>query len=195
METWGTSGDKYQTVTNGIEYYAHNLTNDNYFLAQSEGIWFGNRKEGSTRGSIIKTADNKMYTLFDRYQTKNKNGIIKSWFTDTEFVMQNSSNDVSIYFDWNGNGKFTGTLYTNDGTVQVSDINLKKNIEVLDKDKASDFIYSLTPTKYKLLNGTSDRYHHGLIAQDVKDKMGDEDWGLYCDVEDIDENNIVTNSY
>lgn len=195
METWGTSGDKHQTKTNGLEYRAHNLTNDNYAYLQAGGLWFGNEAEANMRGSINLSSSNLMQTTFDIYRTKNANGVIKAWFTDTEFVMHDGSNDVSIYFDWNGNGKFTGTLYTNDGTVQVSDINLKKNIEVLDKDKASDFIYSLTPTKYKLLNGTSDRYHHGLIAQDVKDKMGDEDWGLYCDVEDIDENNIVTNSY
>lgn len=191
METWATSGDKYQTITNGLEYYAHNLTNDNYFLAQSEGMWFGNKKESTTRGYIIKADDNKMYTLFDCYQTKNENGIIKGWFTDTEFVMHNSLNDVSVYFDWNGNGNFTGTLYTNDGNVQVSDINMKKNIKALDKDKAADFIYSLTPSKYKLLNGTSDRYHHGLIAQEVKEAMGEDDWGLYID-KSINEKNYST---
>ena len=80
------------------------------------------------------------------------------------------------------NSYVQGTLYTNSGTVSRSDRNEKNSIELLDKEKSSDFIYKLKPSKFKYNDGTSDRYHHGLIAQEVKESMGDEDWGLYCDI-------------
>lgn len=75
------------------------------------------------------------------------------------------------------------------GTVSSdSDRNAKHDIESLEKDKTAQFIYSLNPCKFKYNNGTSNRYHHGLIAQEVKESMGDDDWGLYVD-KDIKENN------
>lgn len=80
-----------------------------------------------------------------------------------------------------------GTLYTASGTVSKSDRNTKTDIEELDTEKASEFIYSLKPSKYKYKDGTSDRYHHGFIAQDVKESMGTEDWGVYVDTS-LDEN-------
>jgi hypothetical protein len=77
---------------------------------------------------------------------------------------------------------YFGTVYNSGGgVVFVSDENLKHDIKPLDTKKTSNFIYSLSPTKFKLNNGTSDRFHHGLIAQEVKEKMGDDDWGLYVD--------------
>lgn len=81
-----------------------------------------------------------------------------------------------------------GTLYTASGTVSKSDRNTKTDIKELDTEKASEFIYSLKPSQYKYKDGTSDRYHHGFIAQDVKESMGAEDWGVYVDTS-LDENN------
>ncbi len=107
-EQFGTS-DKYQTRTSGLEYYAYNLTNGNYFNAQPEGIWFGNDKESTSRGSITKDSNNKMHTSFHVYKTKNENGVIKGWFNDTAFVMQDGWNNNAIYADWNGNFSCTGT--------------------------------------------------------------------------------------
>ena len=68
------------------------------------------------------------------------------------------------------------TSVTND-----SDRDVKKDIVRLDKKKSSEFIYSLIPSEYRFRTGTSDRLHHGLIAQEVKDSMGENDWGLYVD--------------
>lgn len=62
-----------------------------------------------------------------------------------------------------------------------SDRNIKHDISALDKEKTAKFIYSLTPSQYKFNAGTSNRYHHGLIAQEVKEAMGADDWGLYID--------------
>lgn len=75
----------------------------------------------------------------------------------------------------------SGTIYTPTGTVSASDKNLKNSIEELDIEKSSAFIYSLKPSRYKYNDGESGRFHHGLIAQEVKESMGDDDWGLYVD--------------
>lgn len=64
--------------------------------------------------------------------------------------------------------------------IQTSDKELKKDIESLGEE-SSDFIYSLRPVKYRFKDNQSERYHHGLIAQEVKESMGDDDWGLYVD--------------
>lgn len=109
METWGTSGDKHQTKTNGLEYRAHNLTNNNYAKLQASGLWFGNEAESNVRGSITLNDSNLMLTTFDIYRTKNANGIIKGWFRDTVFIMQDGWNNNAIYADWNGNFSCTGT--------------------------------------------------------------------------------------
>ena len=55
-----------------------------------------------------------------------------------------------------------------------------------------DFIYSLKPCEYKMINGTSDRFHHGFIAQAVKESLGNDDWGVYVDqsLEEDSESNL-----
>ena len=93
-----------------------------------------------------------------------------------------------------GNGVINGTLYTASGTVSKSDRNEKNSIELLDKEKTAEFIYSLKPSKFKYNDGTSGRFHHGLIAQEVKESMGEEDWGLYCDVASPKEGDNTTTS-
>ncbi len=74
-----------------------------------------------------------------------------------------------------------GTLYTASGGVSASDKDLKKDFSDLDKDKSSEFIYSLKPKEYKFIDGTSDRFHHGFLAQELKESMGEDDWGVYVD--------------
>lgn len=72
-------------------------------------------------------------------------------------------------------------LYNQSSASTSSDRYRKCEEKELDLQKSSDFIYSLKPKQYKYKNGTSDRLHHGFIAQDVKESMGTEDWGLYVD--------------
>lgn len=78
-------------------------------------------------------------------------------------------------------GFFTnGTAYLGSSPVISSDKSIKINIQSLDTHKSSDFIYSLNPVEYKYKDGTSDRLHHGFIAQELHDSM-QSDWGVYCD--------------
>ena len=80
-----------------------------------------------------------------------------------------------------------GTIY---GTVSTSsDKNVKHDISELDIEKSANFIYSLKPLQFKYNNGTSNRFHHGLIAQEVKESMGADDWGVYISNTGYDENN------
>jgi len=60
-------------------------------------------------------------------------------------------------------------IYTQNSITTVSDKNFKKNIQ--DENLGLDFINSLNPRKYQVINGKSGRYHHGLIAQEVEDVM------------------------
>lgn len=65
--------------------------------------------------------------------------------------------------------------------VGTSDRNAKTEISELNPEKSAEFIYSLKPCEYKFKDGTSGRKHHGLIAQEVKESMGADDWGVYVD--------------
>lgn len=77
--------------------------------------------------------------------------------------------------------RVSGTLYTASGTVSKSDKAAKCDESDLNQEKASAFIYSLKPKQYKYIDGTSGRYHHGFLAQEVKESMGSDDWGVYID--------------
>lgn len=71
-----------------------------------------------------------------------------------------------------------GSIY---GTIASdSDENVKKDVHLLNSEESSEFIYNLKPCEFKMINGTSNRYHHGFIAQQVKETMKD-DWGLFID--------------
>lgn len=75
-----------------------------------------------------------------------------------------------------------GQIYANNTTIiALSDRNAKKDIKPLDIDQSAEFVFSLIPSEFRYKNNTSGRLHHGLIAQDVKESMGDDDWGLYID--------------
>lgn len=109
METWGNSGDKFQTKTTGLEYHTLDLTNRNYTRIQPEGIYFGNENESTHRGAVFLGSTNKIVSTFHQYQVQNENGVIKGWLSDKVFTMQDGWNNDAIYADWNGNFKCTGT--------------------------------------------------------------------------------------
>lgn len=109
METWGNSGDKFQTKTTGLEYYTLDLTNRNYIKIQPEGIYFGNENESTHRGAVFLGSTNNIVSTFHQYQVQNENGVIKGWLSDKVFTMQDGRNNDAIYADWNGNFKCTGT--------------------------------------------------------------------------------------
>ena len=77
-----------------------------------------------------------------------------------------------------------GLLYSDSGTVDGSDRNIKQDIEYL-PDSYSELFDSLKPVRYKFIKNTSDRYHTGFIAQDVLGAVEDagltsKDFAAYC---------------
>jgi formylmethanofuran dehydrogenase subunit D len=92
----------------------------------------------------------------------------------TESATFETSSSVSTHF--------YGTVYNaGGGAVFVSDKDKKHDINYLNNDEVAEFIYDLKPCEFKFNENTSDRLHHGLIAQDVKKSMKDKDWGLYIE--------------
>ena len=78
---------------------------------------------------------------------------------------------------------FYDNVYNTNGGIQfVSDKRKKKNIKDLAIEKARSFIMGLKPREYKFKKpiSTSDRKHHGFIAQEVKEVMP-EDFGIYVE--------------
>ena len=61
-------------------------------------------------------------------------------------------------------------VYASTGAVYTSDRNQKNSIEDL-PEKYLEMFDLLQPKRFKLNNGTSDRYHIGYIAQEVEDAM------------------------
>jgi hypothetical protein len=74
------------------------------------------------------------------------------------------------YITSNGNSsKLWTSVWAQNGTIQTSDRNQKKNIE--NSELGLQFINDLRPVKYKFIKNTSDRTHYGLIAQDVTSSL------------------------
>ena len=74
------------------------------------------------------------------------------------------------YITSNGNSaKLWTDVYAQNGTIQTSDRNQKKNIE--NSELGLQFINDLKPVKYKFIKNTNDRTHYGLIAQDVTSSL------------------------
>lgn len=71
----------------------------------------------------------------------------------------------------------SGTWKSSSTIAVVSDRNMKHDIEELDS-RYSVFFDALTPKRFKFDDGTSDRFHVGLIAQDVGDALESAGIGL-----------------
>lgn len=90
-------------------------------------------------------------------------------------------------FSVHGSSHFYSNVYdSGGGVVFVSDKRKKKSIKDLALEKARSFLMALTPRAFKFKDGTSGRYHHGFIAQEVNQAMGGDDWGVYVEDEKND---------
>lgn len=135
----------------------------------------------STNGSLKMLFENPMFgstqkdyvdVLIPEITGNNTEGFNQGLKIPVETIFEK---DVLIKGYFIGNGG---------GYIVTSDRNLKHAIQELDKAKSSKFIYSLKPSKFKYNNGTSNRFHHGLIAQDVKESLGEEDNAVYIEQKD-----------
>jgi hypothetical protein len=97
------------------------------------------------------------------------------------WVRVGQTNDLLPYNDnaMNlGNGTYRWIdVWAVDGTINTSDETEKK--DVVDSDLGLDFINDLKPKKYKWKEGK--RPHYGLMAQEVKQIIGEKDFGGYIE--------------
>lgn len=107
------------------------------------------------------------------------NDTFKNFYSQTEVSLMGS---MIAKYSITAMGGFIGTIASD------SDRNVKKDIKALEIERTADFIYSLIPSEFRMKDGTSNRLHHGFIAQEVKEKMGDSDWGLFIDKKVNDDN-------
>ena len=70
------------------------------------------------------------------------------------------------------NGKSWSAIYSDTGTILVSDIRNKNSIQNISGDYEI-FYDKISPIMYKLNNGASDRLHSGFIAQEIVAALSD----------------------
>lgn len=152
------------TFKGNIESSNANITGGNITLVGSSGsdgrlnIVYGNMKMSIAPSGVSAYKSDGTRTIF---VTSSNGGYIQ--LGGGTISLSGASGDIACH-----------------SVIQTSDKELKKDIESLGAE-SSDFIYSLRPVKYRFKDNQSERYHHGLIAQEVKESMGDDDWGLYVD--------------
>lgn len=88
----------------------------------------------------------------------------------------------------NGVAKMTdeGKGVSSYGWESYSDRRLKHGIESLDRKKSAALIQSLHPCRFIYNYDTAGHYRHGLIAQEVLNAVGGEDWAICSEYPDQD---------
>ena len=61
-----------------------------------------------------------------------------------------------------------GEIFCENSTINTSDRTKKKDIDYDNMDKFADELLNLKPCSYKMINGSSNRTHMGLISQDLE---------------------------
>lgn len=160
------------------------------------GVFFGDVEDPATlsRYTLISGKQVRTPYLYIRADGSHDNGgeppsgVYLNCEGDAQFHSNLSAVSISTpvqmqagdYNTFYNNSYFYGNVYnSNGGTVFVSDKRKKKNIKDLALDKAKSFLMALIPRAFKYKDGTSGRFHHGFIAQEVKQAMSGDDWGLY----------------
>lgn len=90
----------------------------------------------------------------------------------------------------NGVAKLTdeGKGISSYGWESYSDRRLKHGIESLDREKSAALIQSLRPCRFVYNYDAAGHYRHGLIAQEVQDAIGAEDWAICSEHSGLDGN-------
>ena len=98
--------------------------------------------------------------------TKNGSGTGSLFVTNSGVKMEvSNSNEQSAEFYVS-----IGKIFASDTIDQSSDRRIKKSIDY-NMDKYEPFFMSLKPASYQMISGTSQKYHVGYIAQDVRDAL------------------------
>ena len=210
--TVDTSGNVVaNSVTTRGKYLSQNIT------GTGQAGLFSELSDSVTGGSdplrILCPSDDSDKDFFilmgdDPYSMAFSSGIPTSanhglWFTGTGSIYMGGTNDSFSPLADNSNdlGRLNNRwddVYATNGTIQTSDANDKSNIA--DSDLGLSFVSQLTPRKYTLNDGDSSRTHYGLIAQEVKtvldnNNISTSDFAPYIKGEILDTNNQGTGEY
>ena len=136
-------------------------------------------------GGSLKDATYKIkYTIYDAYgNTATYEDILSGHFftldinsggtsvgigssaSDSQKILTIGMNEIIL----SANPSLSGNLRLTDGTILTSDERVKKDFKTL--EEYENFFLDLKPVAFKFLTGTSDRYHVGFKAQDVKKSL------------------------
>ena len=154
------------SIQSGMPILRYNLTprsdsvSEQYSMKQSNSI----------------TVANEITMDFETNSTGARNKQTYLYFNSDSMRTQ----DSATYDIGESSYKFRN-IYASTGTIQTSDRTEKKDIVDITEDTAKDLIMGLNPVTYKFIDGTSDRTHYGLIAQDVEELIN----GLGIDNKDF----------
>lgn len=166
-------------------------------LGQYAGIFFGDVEDPSSMADYTYIEQNLISTPLVYCKANGEFEGVTGYTLICEQAARFKSitvDDIYVTGDQQLGSSFRGTVSfyasvfnASGGTEFISDRRKKRNIVDLAVKRARSFIMALKPVKYKFTKdiSTSDRYHHGFIAQDVKKAMP-EDWGIYCENKDLD---------
>lgn len=162
-----------------------------------EGIALGQVENGVSMFEVDKAGTavmRKAYVIGNGLLFEPGGGISTDYSSYAQFQVLSNGKDVMVNAvdgnlmlgPYNTYGVHCGaTLYDENGRevkgTTASDRRLKRSIRSLDKEKAYGFILHLAPAEYRYRRNAVkkdfDRYHHGFIAQDLKNAMY-ADWAV-----------------
>ena len=116
-------------------------------------------------GIILRVKNNE--GVYQAYTSWTESGIHMYKGNDTFSL--GTLHDYGLYLK-SDSGRLAGTWTLNNAVAITSDVNAKHAIELM-PDTYSTLFDNLNPVIYKYNDGTSNRYHTGFIAQDVKSAL------------------------
>lgn len=143
----------------------------NMLRLNSSSIWLWSQENvyDDTTSDLYHTSESRLAANTDNISFYINDPRDGSGGSNTIYMRYNkfySQNDGS--FDLGSSSNKFKDIYASNGTIQTSDSTEKKDIADLDKKLVSDLIMGLRPVSFKFIDGTSDRTHYGLIAQEVE---------------------------
>lgn len=199
---------------------ANNITTTGHFTFKYNPDFMGEITYGTMgqySGSTTNENGNNITTYGTAMYGKDNNFLITC--TDYGARMSNDTSDTRVYVDENhavlsslkgpkasvsvnnaGGVVVSGTTFTwNSAAVSTSDIRRKHDISY-DMEKYIPFILALKTARFKYNDGTSNRFHSGFVAQDVKKAMDEaglstQEFAGYVSVNEIDDNGEVSGTY
>ena len=174
-------------ITGGSSYNSGNWLD----VSKNSGGATGSKVIG---GSLKDATYKVLYTIYDAYgHTSTYEDILSGHFftldinsggtsvgigssaSDNQKILTIGMSEIVL----SANPSLSGNLRLTDGTVLTSDERVKKDFKTLEEYET--FFLDLKPVAFKFLTGTSDRYHIGFKAQDVK--------------KSLDSNNLTTQDF